>query len=444
MFVPLLLTDFLDRAVSLYGSRTAVIDESKEVTYKELNDRVNQLSRALSGLSFRKGDKAAYLTRNCLELVEGYYGVFQAGGIMTPLDTRLEPEEYVFILNHSGSRVLFVEEALYSRISAVAGQLETVEHIIVIGTFSHTDEYLSYHSWKNQYSAEAFDRVELEEEDVATLQYTRGTTGQPKGVLTTHRSNYLHAMSAMHHLHVRDRDRLLHVLPMHHANGWGAPFIYTANGAVQIMQQDMNAEVMAEKIDAHAVTVVHMTRPVLETLLEYYRKEGIIPQNREVRLVISGEIPPRQIITRVEQELGWEFIQVYGMTETSPLVTVSEVRPQHQHFNDEQKVDIKAKIGFPMIGTNVKVADEEGKEVPADGRTAGEIMIRSNHAMEGYLKNPEETSNTIKNGWLHTGDQAVVDSNGYIQITERRHKGTYSSNAADTTQGGRLNHDGTA
>ncbi|MFD2703971.1 AMP-binding protein [Salibacterium lacus] len=433
MFVPLLLTDFLDRAVSLYGNRTAVIDGSKEVTYEKLNYNVNQLSRALNDLGIKKGDKAAYLTRNCQEMVEGYYGVFQTGAVMTPLGTGLSPEEYVFILNHSESRVLIVEEALYPRISSITDQLETIEHIIVIGKSPVSEGCLHYDSWKNQFPGYAYDRVELEEQDVATLQYTRGTTGQPKGVLTAHRSNYLHALSAMHHLRVSDGDRLLHVLPMHHANAWGAPFIYTSNGAVQVMQQDMEARVTAHNIDAYHITVVHMTPPVLQNLLEYYKEKGTAPKNRDVRLVVSGEIPPRDIVHRVETELGWEFVQVYGMTETSPLVAVSEVRPQHQHLTDNQKEEVKAKTGFPMIGVNVKVVDDEGVEIPRDGVTSGEIIIRSNHVMESYLKNPDETSQSIKNGWLHTGDRAVIDADGYIEIKERKRKTAYTSPHVDTT-----------
>ncbi|SFP94507.1 AMP-binding protein [Salibacterium halotolerans] len=432
MFVPLLLTDFLDRAVLLYGNRTAVIDGSREVTYAELNHNVNQLSRALNDLGIKKGDKAAYLTRNCLELVEGYYGVFQTGAVMTPLGTSLSAEEYVFILNHSESRVLIVEEALYSRISSITDRLETVEHIIVIGESPAPDKCIHYHSWRDQFPGHPYDRVELEEEDIATLQYTRGTTGQPKGVLTTHRSNYLHALSAMHHLRVSDRDRLLHVLPMHHANGWGAPFIYTANGAVQVMQQDMEAPVTAQHIDAYHITVVHMTPPVLQTLLDYYKTQSISPVNRDVRLVVSGEIPPQDFVHQVETELDWEFVQVYGMTETSPLVAVSKVRPQHQHLTGGQKEKVKAKTGFPMIGANVKVVDEEGEEIPRDGTAVGEIIIRSNHVMESYLKNPEETSQSIKNGWLHTGDRAVIDPDGYIEIKERKRKTAYSSSYMDT------------
>ncbi|RSL29516.1 AMP-dependent synthetase [Salibacterium salarium] len=432
MFVPLVLTDFLDRAVALYGTKTAVIDGQKQVTYSELNQRVNQLSHGLNDLQVKKGDKVAYLSPNSLEMLEGFFGVFQVGGIMTPLDTGLESKEYAFILNHSESKVLFVDESLYSLISPVIHEFETVETIIVLGTFSHTEEYYSYNKWKENFPATAFDRVELEEDDIATLLYTRGTTGPPKGVLLTHRSNYLHALSAMHHLRVTDRDCLLHLLPMFHVNGWGAPFYYTANGATQVMQKEKDPERMFENIKTYDINVIHMTPPVLGDVLAYADANANVQKTagQGVRVIVAGSVPPEEQIVQVEEELGWEFIQVYGMTEMSPLVTISQVRSQHDHFSEGKKHVTKSKIGYPMIGSDVKVTDEQGHMVPFDGVSVGEIIVRSNNAMDGYLKNPEATSEMIKNGWLHTGDMAVIDSYGYIEIVDR--KKTYKDVTSNT------------
>ncbi|MDQ0299866.1 fatty-acyl-CoA synthase [Salibacterium salarium] len=433
MFVPLVLTDFLDRAVSLYGNKTAVIDGQQHVTYSELNQRVNQLSHGLNHLQVKKGDKVAYLTPNSLEMLEGFFGVFQVGGIMTPLDTNLEPMEYAYILNHSESKVLFVEESLYSLISPAIHEFETVETIIVIGSVSETEEYYSYNKWIETFPKTAFDRIELEEGDIATLLYTRGTTGTPKGVLLTHRSNYLHAMSAMHHLKVTDRDCLLHMLPMYHVNGWGSPFYYTANGATQVMQKESDPEKMFENIHTYDINVIHMTPPVLGSVLTYYNND-MEQTKRDVRVVVAGSVPPQDYIVQVEDELGWEFIQVYGMTEMSPLVTISQVRSQHHYFSKEEKYVTKAKIGYPMIGSDVRVADKQGHTVPFDGVSVGEIVVRSNNAMDGYLKNPEATSEMIKNGWLHTGDMAVVDTYGYIQIVERKQLNHDVTSKTDATR----------
>ncbi|GAE45834.1 long-chain-fatty-acid-CoA ligase [Mesobacillus boroniphilus JCM 21738] len=233
MNVPLLLSQFLDRAVSLYGDKKAIFSEDRALTYSELNERVNRLSDGLRKLGVCKGDRIAYLAPNSVEMLEGFYGVFQVGGVMVPLNIRLKPDDYLFILNHSESKVLFVDQDLYHLIQPIKDQLESVQHIIVHYKEDSLDE-ISYDEWLSQLSAETFKREELDENDVCSLLYTSGTTGNPKGVMLTHRNNYLHALSTMHHLRVSDEDVLLHVLPMFHVNGWGSPFYYTANGASQV------------------------------------------------------------------------------------------------------------------------------------------------------------------------------------------------------------------
>jgi len=268
MHVPLVLTDFLDRAVHLYGDKLAVIDGKREFTYKELKGRVNQLSKGLKALSINKGDKVAYLAPNSVEMFEGFYGVYQVGGVMTPLNTRLTPEDYVFILNHSESRVLFVDEQLYPLIEGIRSRLKTVTTIIIHGA-THTHEgCLSYEDWLSTFHDEQFESEHLEETDFASLLYTSGTTGDPKGVLLSHRSNYLHALTTMHHLRVSDKDTMLHVLPMFHVNGWGSPFYYTANGATQIMQRKVDPKSILEKVKKHKITIMHMPPTVLNMILE--------------------------------------------------------------------------------------------------------------------------------------------------------------------------------
>ncbi|MDA3128593.1 long-chain-fatty-acid--CoA ligase [Aliibacillus thermotolerans] len=421
MYVPLVLTQFLDRAVKLYGEKIAVIDGSKQVTYSELNDRVNQLSHGLKALQVEKGDKIAYLAPNTLEMLEGFYGVFQLGAIMTPLNTRLKAADYEFILNHSESKILFVEKELFPLIEPVLDKLQTIEKIIVHGAEKDTDQYMSYDRWREQYPTTPFDRVELDEMDEATLLYTSGTTGNPKGVLLTHRANYLHAMSVMHHLRVSDRDTLLHILPMFHVNGWGSPFYYTANGATQVMQRKVIPPEIFENINKYHVSVAHMAPTVLTMLLEHFDEGNVeLNKDQDMRIVIAGSAPPPAYVAKVEEELGWEFIQVYGMTETSPLMTISQIRPQYDDLSKEEKYALKAKTGYDMIGCEVKVVDESGEEVPWDGKTIGEIVLRSNTVMKEYLQNPEATAETINNGWLHTGDMAVRDEKGYVQIVDRK------------------------
>ncbi|MFD1447962.1 long-chain-fatty-acid--CoA ligase [Oceanobacillus profundus] len=420
MYVPLLLTDFLDRAVKLYGDKTAVIDDEKVVTYFELNERVNRLSHGLKELGVEKGDKVAILAPNTLEMLEGFYGVFQLGAVTVPLNIRLKPNDYLFILNHSETKVLLVDYELYGLIDPVREQLN-VEQIIVHGgsKIELEENDLIYEVWLDRFSAKPFDRAEMDETDIASLLYTSGTTGDPKGVMLTHRNNYLQALQVMHHLHVTDQDAVLHVLPMFHVNGWGSIFYYTGNGSTQVMLRKTRPNIIFEKLQKHDVTIMHMAPTVLNSLLQYY-DEGKLNINQNVRVVIGGSAPPVTFVAKVEEELGWEFIQIYGMTETSPLTLTSLIRAQHVDEPKEVQYRMKSKAGYQMFLTDVKVVNEEGEEVASNGQEIGELVIRSNGVMEGYWKNEKATNEVIRNGWFHTGDMGVVDSEGNIEIVDRK------------------------
>ncbi|WP_070119856.1 long-chain-fatty-acid--CoA ligase [Bacillus marinisedimentorum] len=418
MEVPLLLMDFLDRAVKLYGDKTAVIDDEKSLTYSELEGRVNRLSHGLKDLGAEKGDRIAYLAPNTLEMLEGFYGVFQTGGIMVPLNIRLTPEDYLYILNHSESKLLFVDEELYHLIKPIIKDLETVEKIIVHNGKKDGPE-TAYDDWLSQYPETSFKRADLDENDVCSLLYTSGTTGKPKGVMLTHRNNYLHALSVQHHLRVSDSDVYLHVLPMFHVNGWGGPFYYTGNGATHVMLRKAVPEVIVDKLQKHGVTSMHMAPTVLNSLLQYAEQNKPVHE-QDVRVVIAGSAPPPSFVSRVEDELGWEFIQVYGMTESAPLSTFSIPRAQHHGLPKETLHRLKAKAGYPMIGTDVKVVNDHGDEVAWNSQEIGEVLTRGNGVMKGYWKNDEATMAAIRNGWLHTGDMAVVDELGNIEIVDRK------------------------
>ncbi|MCM3740816.1 long-chain-fatty-acid--CoA ligase [Oceanobacillus luteolus] len=418
MEVPLILTQFLDRAVKLYGDKKAIINDERIFTYSELNDRVNQLSDGLRQLGVKKGDKVAYLAPNTVEMLEGFYGVFQLGAIMVPLNIRLKPEDYLFILNHSESKILFVDQDLYDLIIPIKDKLETVEKIIVHYHDGLCEEE-DYDQFLSAYSKEPFEREDVEENDVCSLLYTSGTTGNPKGVMLTHRNNYLHALSSMHHLRVTDEDVLAHVLPMFHVNGWGSPFYYTANGATQVCLRKASAESIYDAIENHGVTVMHMAPTVLNSLIQYY-DEHQPTVKQDIRLVIAGSAPPPAFITKIEEDLGWEFIQVYGMTESTPLTLVSRIRSHHKDLPLEEQYRLKAKQGVQMIGTDVKVVNAVGDEVAWDGREVGEIVVRGNGVMKGYWKNEDASMEALRDGWLHTGDMANVDEYGNIEIVDRK------------------------
>lgn len=416
----LLLTDFLDRAVHLYGDKKAIIDQNEVAyTYNEINERVNQLAHGLRGLGIQKQDHVAYLAPNTVEMYEGFYGVFQVGGVMVSLNTRLLPNEYLFILNHSEAKVLFVDDELVHQIEPIIHQLETVKTIIVHGAAENKGHLNAYDQWLSNQPKEAFNRVELSEDDIATLLYTSGTTGNPKGVMLTHRNNYLHALTTMHHLRVSDQDTLIHILPMFHVNGWGSPFYYTANGATQIMQKHNNPAEILQKMEKYGVTVMHMAPVVLGGLIdEFPITKPHLEQN--VRIVIAGSAPPQAFIKKVEEEIGWEFIQVYGMTETAPLSLASYISSEDEAVSDDEYYQMKAKAGYEMIGTSVRVVDENGRDVANDGEEVGEVIVSGPGVMKGYWKNEEETNRTIINGWLYTGDVGTIDQQHRVAIVDRK------------------------
>lgn len=417
---PLLLTDFFDRAVHLYGEKKAIIDQHDNTyTYNEMSQRVNQLSHGLHSLGVQKQEHIAYLAPNTIEMYEGFYGIFQVGGVMVSLNTRLSPNEYLFILNHSESKVLFVDGELLHQIEPIIDQLETVEKIIVHGATEDKGDLLAYSSWLAVQSTEAFERPKLSEDAVATLLYTSGTTGNPKGVMLTHRNNYLHAITTGHHLRVNDKDTLIHILPMFHVNGWGSPFYYTANGATQIMQKDNNPSQILQRMEKYGVTVMHMAPVVLGGLIdEFPNTKPTLAQ--DVRIVIAGSAPPQAFIKKVEEDIGWEFFQVYGMTETAPLSLASYVSSEDLDVTGDDYYQMKAKAGYEMIGTSVRVVDENGEDVKNDGTEVGEVIVRGHGVMKGYWKNEEETNRTIINGWLYTGDVGTIDARNRVAIVDRK------------------------
>lgn len=416
----MILTDFLDRAVRLYGNKPAIIDEEgTRYTYKEINKRVNRLSHGLASLGVTKGDRVAYLAPNTLEMYEGFYGIFQVGAAMVSLNTRLKPHDYLYILNHSESKVLFVDHELVPLIEPIFNELKTVETIIVHGAALDTNTKIAYHSWLFSQSDDVFPRADLDENDLATLLYTSGTTGKPKGVMLTHRNNYLHALSSMHHLRVSDRDTLMYILPMFHVNSWGSPFYYTANGATQVMQRHIDPAAILDKVKKYGVTVMHMAPTVLSGIIDkHVETKPNIEQN--VRIVLAGAAPPQAFIKQLEKEIGWEFYQVYGMTESSPLSLASYTSSEDIDLTGDDYYYMKAKAGYEMIGTKVRVVNELGQDVAQDGTEFGEVIVKGNGVMKGYWKDEAETNRTIVDGWLHTGDMGTMDERGRVNIVDRK------------------------
>ena len=418
MEVQLLINEFLHRASRVYAEKTAIVDGDKRFTYREFQQRVNRLSNALLDLGVKKGDRVCILSPNSHFFLESIYGTSQIGAVLVPLNYRLVPEDHEYILNHAGVKVLLVDREQAPIIDEIRPNLTTVEHWIVACQPNHPPASDGWHDW-NEVVAKASDELppttELNENDVVSINYTSGTTARPKGVMLTHRNLYLNAYNLIAHLDVRHDDVELWTLPMFHCNGWGGVYALTGVGGTHVVLRAVDGEKIWQLIEAEKVSFACMAPAVLRAILDYPGKDKHQIETKP-RFVVAGAPPPSAFIEQLEEELGWDFIQIYGLTETSPLLTIS--RPDAT----TEKTDWarRARAGVPGIGVEIAVLDDEGKEVPQDGETIGEVCARSNVVFAGYWNQPEETAKAIHGGYFHTGDLAVWDATRSVHIVDRK------------------------
>jgi fatty-acyl-CoA synthase len=420
MEVPLLLSDFLNRALRLYPDRPAVVCGEVREKYRTFGERVNRLANALAGLGVGKGDRVAILSPNCHRFLESFYGVTAIGAVLVPLNYRLVPADFLYIVNHAEARVFLVDHELVPVVRQIESELYKVERYVLLADGNETPPagWLSYERILTAASPASPPDPGLEETDLATLNYTSGTTARPKGVMMTHRNLYMNAINFALHLGVTDRDIILHTLPMFHANGWGSPFAVTAMGGSHISMRRVDGPSIFELIEREGVTLACMSPAVLAMILNYpdgtKHALGTTP-----RLVVAGAPPPAAFIKQLKDRLGWGFIQVYGLTETAPFLTVSQLKPHMNDLPEEEQIRYLDRAGVEMVGVNLRVVNEQGDDVAADDQEVGEVVTRSNVVLKGYWRQPEETDKVLGGGWFHTGDLATIDKEGSINIVDR-------------------------
>jgi fatty-acyl-CoA synthase len=414
--VPLLVNDFLRRAAKLYPNKTAIVDGGRRYTYREFQARANQLGHALLSLGIRQGDRVCILSPNSHFFLEAYYGVTQIGAILVPLNYRLTATDHEYIINHAGVSTVLVDHEYTGIVDEIRPALTTVQHWIAAGDDIAAPN--GWTSWEDLVAGQpetSTPPVEQDENDVTSINYTSGTTARPKGVMLTHRNCYINAYNFIAHLGIRHADVELWTLPMFHANGWGGPFAITAMGATHVVLRAVDGAAIHKLIEDEGVTFACMAPAVLSTILNYPDRARHSFKTRP-RFVVAGAPPPAAFIERLERALGWEFIQIYGLTETAPILTVS--RPDFS--TDESDYARRARAGVEAIGVDVQVLDDEGNPVPMDNETIGEVCARSNVVLNGYWEQPEETAKAIYDGYFHTGDLAVWDETGSIHIVDRK------------------------
>jgi fatty-acyl-CoA synthase len=401
MRVPLTVRDFLDRASLVYGDRVGLVDEPDSpgtswgaITYRELARRVRAFAAGLDALGIRPGERVAIVSHNSARWIAALYGTCTSGRILVPINFRLHAHEVEYIVKHSGARVLLVDPEIDASLATV-----TAEHRFVLGAPS--DEILF------RYDREPIETVP-DEDATATINYTSGTTARPKGVQLTHRNLWINATTFGWHIGISDRDRFLHVVPTFHCNGWGMPFALAAMGATQVILRKVSGPEILKRVDAHGITLMGGAPAVVNAVLDAAKGLDRVPGAETTRILVAGAPPPTRTIERVETELGWELIQLYGLTETSPLITINRHRAEYDALTPAERAAKLGRAGAPVIGSRVEVDAH------------GEVLARANVVMAGYWDDPAATDAAIVDGWFHTGDGGVMDDEGYVSISDRK------------------------
>ncbi|MGH3414054.1 MAG: AMP-binding protein [Marmoricola sp.] len=405
MLVPFTVNDFLDRALAGYADRTGIADEPDqpaaslgELSYRRVGELARAMAARLDQLGLDPGDRVAIVSHNSARLYTAFFGVCGYGRVLVPVNFRLSPDEIGYIVEHSGARVLFYDPELVQTVSGVE-----CEHKFEIGEDSALFlEGTEPRAW------------EPDENATATINYTSGTTARPKGVQITHRNIWVNAVTFALHAGVTDRDVYLHTLPMFHANGWGMPFAMTGMGVPQVVLRKVDGAEILRRVEKYGVTAMCAAPAVVNAVLAAAEDwDGAIPGGNSpgrdrVRIIVAGAPPPTTTIARVEQELGWEFVQIYGLTETSPLLTINRTRQEWDDLEPQERASRLVRAGMPAIGVSLDVAP------------GGEVLARSNVILEGYWQQPEETERCLADGWFHTGDGGEIDKDGYLSISDRK------------------------
>jgi fatty-acyl-CoA synthase len=420
MNVPLTPVRFLRYSEQQFPRKTAVVCGDLRLTYAEFGDRVGRLAGALRNAGVKAGDRVAFLSLNCHRLLEAYFGVLEAGCILLPLNIRLAASELAYILNDSGAAVLFLEEEFVGLVDSFRNDLPSVRSFIQLSG-SPVAAWLRDQSYEQMLAAAdpyREDVMAFDENSVAEMFYTSGTSASPKGVMLTHRNVYLYAMNIALHYHVAYDHVVLHTIPLFHANGWGAAHTVTMAGGTHVMLPRFVPEEVFRLVESEKVRHLSLV-PIMAAALVASPARSKYDLSSVEWATIGGAASSPTLIQNAEQAFGFKCFSGYGLTECSPSLACAELKPDMQ-CTPEERYSIQATTGWAFPGVELRVVDAEDKDVPHDGLTMGEIIARSDGVMAGYWQQPEATAEALRGGWFRTGDMAVIAENGYIRIVDRK------------------------
>ncbi len=403
MRTPMTIGGHLDRAALVYGDRVGIIDEPGApggglgpITYRRAQELARAQAANLDERGIGRGERVAVLSQNAGRLLTSFFGVSGFGRVLVPINFRLSPVEIEYILEHSGASMLLVDPELAESVAHLP-----VKHRVVLGTDTDGEVFLE--------GREPEPWAEQDEDATATINYTSGTTARPKGVEMTHRNLWSNSAIFGWHTGVCDRDTYLHTLPMFHCNGWGMPYALTAMGVPQVVLRKVDGADILRRVDEHGVTLLCGAPAVVAMVLDAAATwDGPVPGHGRTRIVVAGAPPPTRTVERIETELGWEMIQIYGLTETAPLLTINRGRPEWDDLTPAERASKLSRAGVPAVGIDLTV----------DGQ--GEVLARGNHILKSYWNQPEATADALEGGWFHTGDGGDIDEGGYLTISDRK------------------------
>jgi fatty-acyl-CoA synthase len=420
MNIPLTPLRFLRYAEQQYPRRTAVVCNHDSFTYAQFADRARRLAGALHQAGVQAGDRVAFLSTNCHRLLEAYYGVLEAGAVLLPLNIRLASSELGYILNDSGATILFVEKQFLGLVESFRKAIPEVKTFCQLEGAPEAP-WLSPRNYEDLLQAATPHRADItsiDENSLAELFYTSGTSANPKGVMLTHRNIYLHAQNVCLGFNIENGAVELHTIPLFHANGWGVAHFLTLLGGKHVMMQRFETKEvfrLIEKEGVHSFSLV----PIMATALVNCPERLNYNLSSLRRIVIGGAASSPTLIREVEEKLGCECFSGYGLTETSPSLSISPMK-LGMGWDSEQRYVGQAMTGYAFPGVEIRVVDANDNDVPRDGQSIGEIVARSDGVMEGYWRQPDASAEALRGGWFHTGDMATLNEEGYLLIVDRK------------------------
>jgi fatty-acyl-CoA synthase len=414
------LNELLPKAAKLFPLREAVVCGDVRLNYREFAGRVWRLCNGLVSLGLQRNDRLAILHENCHVFLEAYFAAAHLGLILVPLNFRLSPKELAMIVNDSGSRILIAQQAFKDKVGTLCALVPGVDKVVWSqkGQEESAGE-TDYDTLLARHEPTAPLELNIKDDDVAHLYYTSGTTGRPKGVMLTHKNVKSHALGTIADLHLTDSDHWFHVAPLFHlADAWAA-FAITWAGGKHVIIPSFECLSVLRTVQEEKITLTNLI-PTMLNMMVNHPKAGDFDYS-SLRVILSGGAPiAPEVVRKIIETFKCDYIQTYGMTETSPYLTMSILK---QHLKDlpyEEQLPFKSSTGREFINVGLKVVDEQGREVARDNKQVGEIIVKGDIVTPGYWNLPDETNKAIRDGWLYTGDLAVVNEEEYVTIVDRK------------------------